>query len=175
MMRTALFALGGAAAALAVVLLANTATYRSRQIAAEPAPAIALDTAAAAERLARALRFRTISFGGAGGVDTTSFHDFQLYLQRTFPRLHAALTRERIGALSLLYRWAGSDKTLAPILLLAHQDVVPVEPGTEARWTEPPFGGSISASFVWGRGALDGKDNLAGGREASEAPVGQSF
>src|SRR2546426_908580 len=50
MMRTALFALGGAAVALAVVLLANAATYRSRQIPAEPAPAIALDTAAAAVR-----------------------------------------------------------------------------------------------------------------------------
>src|SRR3989441_59432 len=82
MMRTALFALGGAAVALAVVLLANAATYRSRQIPAEPAPAIALDTAAAAERLAHALRFRTISFGGASGVDTTSFPDFPLYLQR---------------------------------------------------------------------------------------------
>jgi len=163
-MRTALFALGGAAAALAVVLLANTATYHSRQIPAEPAPAIALDTAAAAERL-----------GGASGVDTASFHDFQLYLQRTFPRLHAALTRERVGGLSLLYRWAGSDTTLAPILLLAHQDVVPVEPGTEARWTEPPFGGSISDGYVWGRGALDDKDNLLGMLEAVEALVGQNF
>src|SRR2546427_6704900 len=132
MMRTALFALGGAAAALAVVLLANTATYHSRQIPAEPAPAIALDTAAAAERLARALRFRTISFGGASGVDTASFHDFQLYLQRTFPRLHAALTRERVGGLSLLYRWTGSDTTLAPILPLAHPDVGPLGPGTRS-------------------------------------------
>src|SRR3989475_11879793 len=103
MMRTALFGLGGAAVALAVVLLANTATYRSRQIPAEPAPAIALDTAAAAERLAHALRFRTISFGGASGVDTTSLHDFPLYLQRTFPRLHAALPRERAGGPGVLY------------------------------------------------------------------------
>ena len=103
-MKKTLFALGGAAAALAVVLLANATTYRTRQIPAEPAPAMALDTAAAAERLARALRFRTISFGGASGVDTTPFHDLQLYLQRTFPRLHAALTRERVGGLSLLYR-----------------------------------------------------------------------
>jgi len=173
--KRALFALGGAAVALGVVLLANTATYHTRQIPSEPAPAIALDTAAAAERLARALRFRTISFGGASGVDTTPFHDFQLYLQRTFPRLHAALTRERVGALSLLYRWAGSDTTLAPILLLAHQDVVPVEPGTEARWTEPPFGGSISDGYVWGRGALDDKDNLLGMLEAVEALVGQNF
>jgi len=170
-----LFALGGAAAALAVVLLANATTYHTRQIPAEPAPAMALDTAAAAERLARALRFRTISFGGASGVDTTPFHDLQLYLQRTFPRLHAALTRERVGGLSLLYRWAGSDTTLAPILLLAHQDVVPVEPGTEGRWTEPPFGGSISDGFVWGRGALDDKDNLLGILEAVEGLVGQNF
>src|SRR5256885_5145531 len=175
MMRTALFALGGAAAALAVVLLANTATSPSRQIPAEPAPAIALDTAAAAERLARALRFRTISFGGASGVDTASFHDFQLYLQRTFPRLHAALTRERVGGLSLLYRWAGSDTTLAPILLLAHQDVVPVEPGTEGRWTEPPFGGSISDGVVGGRGALDDQGNLPRILEAVETLVGQNF
>src|SRR3989449_11546847 len=175
MMRTALFALGGAAAALAVGLLANTATYHSRQIPAEPAPAMALDTAAAAERLARALRFRTISFGGASGVDTASFHDFQLYLQRTFPRLHAALTRERVGGLSLLYRWAGSDTTLAPILLLAHQDVVPGETGTEARLTQPPFGGSLSDGHVSVRGALDDKDNLLGILEAVETLIGQSF
>src|SRR5439155_1241029 len=58
---------------------------------------------------------------------------------------------------------------------LAHQDVVPVEPGTEARWTEPPFGGSISDGYVWGRGALDDKDNLLGILEAVETLVGQSF
>src|SRR2546426_9020427 len=107
MMRTALFALGGAAAALAVVLLANTATYHSRQIPAEPAPAIALDTAAAAERLARALRFRTISFGGASGVDTASLHHFQLYLQRALPPLPAPLTRGAVGRRCLLCPLAG--------------------------------------------------------------------
>src|SRR2546422_11029608 len=116
MMRTALFALGGAAAALAVVLLANATTYHTRQIPAEPAPAMALDTAAAAERLARALRFRTISFGGASGVGTTPVHDLQLDLQRTFPRLHAAVTRERVGGVRLVYRLAGRGNTLAPIL-----------------------------------------------------------
>src|SRR5256712_10012803 len=92
MMRTALFALGGAAAALAVVLLANTATYHSRQIPAEPAPAIALDTAAAAERLARALRFRPISFGGASGVGPAAVHDFPLDSPPTLPPPHPPLT-----------------------------------------------------------------------------------
>src|SRR5438093_11664124 len=102
MMRTALFALGGAAAALAVVLLANTATYHSRQIPAEPAPAMALDTAAAAERLARALRFRTISFGGASGVDTTPFHDLQLRSEE-----------RRVGKECRCRGWAGHAKKKA--------------------------------------------------------------
>src|SRR3989475_12512147 len=95
MMRTALFALGGAAVALAVVLLANAATYHSRQIPAEPAPAIALDTAAAAERLARAPRFRTISLGGASGGGTAAFPDLPPCLQRDLPPLHPPVARER--------------------------------------------------------------------------------
>src|SRR2546428_6540332 len=107
MMRTALFALGGAAVALAVVLLANAATYRSRQIPAEPAPAIALDTAAAAERLAHALRFRTISFGGASGVGTTAFPDLPPYLPPALPPLPAAVARERGGRPGLPVPLAG--------------------------------------------------------------------
>ena len=32
---------------------------------------------------------------------------------------------------------------LAPVVLMAHQDVVPVAPGTEGRWTVPPFAGEL--------------------------------
>src|SRR6266581_3714555 len=152
-MKKALMVLGGALIALTVVLIARTATYHSRQVPVEPAPALALDSGAAAERLAGALRFATVSFGGSVGVDTMPFHGLQSYLEHAFPRAHASLTRERVGGLALLYRWAGSDTTLQPILLLAHQDVVPVEPGTESRWTEPPFAGRIAGGYVWGRGA----------------------
>ena len=53
-------------------------------------------------------------------------------------------------------------------MLLAHQDVVPVEPGTEGRWTEPPFEGKIAAGYVWGRGALDDKGSLVAILEAIE-------
>src|SRR5438477_947948 len=68
----------------------------------------------------------------------------------------------------LLYEWTGSDPGLAPVVLLAHQDVVPIEPGTEGRWTEPPFEGRIAAGYVWGRGALDDKGSLVGLLEAVE-------
>ena len=56
---------------------------------------------------------------------------------------------------------------------MAHQDVVPVEPGTEANWEQPPFSGAIAGGFVWGRGTMDTKGKLVGalrsGRAAARA------
>jgi acetylornithine deacetylase/succinyl-diaminopimelate desuccinylase-like protein len=44
------------------------------------------------------------------------------------------------------------------LLMLGHLDVVPAE---AAEWTEPPFSGLIKDGYVWGRGALDMKNQLA--------------
>ena len=76
---------------------------------------------------------------------------------------------------SLLFRWPGSDPGLAPILLMGHLDVVPVEPGTEARWTHPPFSGAVDGAFVWGRGALDDKVSVLGLAEATELLLREGF
>ena len=46
-----------------------------------------------------------------------------------------------------------------PLLLLGHTDVVAVEP---ERWTHPPFSGALVDDCVWGRGALDMKNMVAG-------------
>src|SRR5438046_1568451 len=126
---------------LAAVLIIRTNRFQSRQLAVELIPPLLLDTTAAVERLAGALRFRTISNQDSTQFDAAEFRRFQDYLRTSFPRLHARLGREITGGFSLLYEWRGSDTTLKPILLMAHQDVVPVEPGTEGRWTEPPFEG----------------------------------
>ncbi len=45
-----------------------------------------------------------------------------------------------------------------PLLLMAHTDVVNVDP---ARWSHPPFGAVREGGYVYGRGTLDDKDNLA--------------
>src|SRR5213080_1121096 len=156
---------------LAAVLIIRTNRFHSRQLAVEPIPPLLLDTTAAVERLAGALRFRTISNQDSTQFDAAEFRRFQDYLRTSFPRLHARLGREITGGFSLLYEWRGSDTTLKPILLMAHQDVVPVEPGTEGRWTEPPFAGRISGGFVWGRGAMDDKGNLMALLEAVERLV----
>ena len=153
---------------LTAVVLERTFTFRSRQPAAAPVAVEPLDTAALAQRLAGALRFKTVSYQDSTQFDAREFTGFQAYLRATFPRVHAALKLEKVNGYGLLYEWTGSDPNLPPIILLAHQDVVPVEPGTESRWTEPPFEGRIAGGYVWGRGALDDKGSLVGILEAVE-------
>jgi carboxypeptidase PM20D1 len=153
---------------LAAVALERTYTFRSRQPQVAPVTAEPLDTAALAQRLAGALRFKTVSYQDSSQFDAREFDGFHRYLRATFPRLHAALKLEKVNGYGLLYEWTGSDPNLPPIVLLAHQDVVPVEPGTETRWTEPPFEGRIAGGYVWGRGALDDKGSLVGILEAVE-------
>ncbi|HXL34617.1 MAG TPA: M20 family peptidase [Gemmatimonadales bacterium] len=153
---------------LTAVALERTFTFRSRQPQAAPVAVEPLDTAALAQRLAGALRFKTVSYQDSSQFDVREFDGFQLYLRTTFPRLHAALKLEKVNGYGLLYEWTGSDPNRQPIVLLAHQDVVPVEPGTESRWTEPPFEGRIAGGYVWGRGALDDKGSLVGILEAVE-------
>src|SRR5437016_687076 len=153
---------------LAVIVLERTFTFRSRQPQTAPVAVEPLDTAALAQRLAGALRFKTVSYQDSSQFDAREFDGFQRYLRTTFPRLHAALKLEKVNGYGLLYEWTGSDPNRQPIVLLAHQDVVPVEPGTEGRWTEPPFEGRIAGGYVWGRGALDDKGSLVGILEAVE-------
>jgi acetylornithine deacetylase/succinyl-diaminopimelate desuccinylase-like protein len=47
-----------------------------------------------------------------------------------------------------------------PILIMGHTDVVGVQP---ERWSEDPFGGARKDGWVYGRGTLDDKDNVAAG------------
>jgi acetylornithine deacetylase/succinyl-diaminopimelate desuccinylase-like protein len=47
-----------------------------------------------------------------------------------------------------------------PILIMGHTDVVGVQAD---RWTEDPFGGARKDGYVYGRGSLDDKDNVAAG------------
>src|SRR6184192_3517257 len=167
-MKRALLALALVVVVLAAVTLERTVSFRSRQPQVAPVAVEPLDTAALARRLAGALRFKTISFQDSSQFDAREFAGLHRYLRDSFPKLHAALKVEKVNGYGLLYEWTGSDPGLAPLVLLAHQDVVPIEPGTEGRWTEPPFEGRIADGYVWGRGALDDKGSLVGILEAVE-------
>jgi carboxypeptidase PM20D1 len=167
-----------AAVLLALVVAVATVrafTLRSGQLEVAPIAAVALDEAAVAARLSAAIRLPTLSDGDAGGDDPAPFLALHALLEESFPAVHEVLEREIVGDLSLLFTWRGSDPTLPPILLLAHQDVVPVTPGTEADWTHPPFSGAIADGYVWGRGAIDDKGSLMAILEAVEGLLAEGY
>lgn len=163
-----------------VVLLAaavgiNTVRQGSRQLDVPPVPPVALDEKAAAERLAGSLRFKTISSYDQPEANAEEFRKLHAYLQERFPKAHAALKRELVGGLTLLYTWPGTEAAAKPILLMAHQDVVPIAPGTEKNWTVDPFAGEVKDGFIWGRGAWDDKGNLFAQMEAVEMLLASGF
>lgn len=166
---------------LALVLLlvaavaANTLRQGSRQLDVPPAPPLAVDEKGLAGRLSGAIRFQTIASRTDGEASAAEFRKLHEYLQQQFPKAHAALKREVVGGYSLLYTWPGTDDKAKPILLMAHQDVVPVSPGTESKWEVPPFSGEIKNGYVWGRGSWDDKGNLIAQMEAVEMLVASGF
>ena len=160
---------------LASVLLINTLRFTSKQIQVAPVPPVSVDEGSVASRLAQALRFQTVSYEDAGQIKGEEFRALHKYLEQTFPKVHSTLTKELVGDYSLLYTWKGRDETLRPILLMAHQDVVPVEPETLANWEQPPFEGRITDGHVWGRGAMDDKFALLSIMEAVEMQLVQGL
>jgi carboxypeptidase PM20D1 len=166
-----------AALAVIVLVLAGFVGYRTMSFStAAPAATIAapdvaaydVDVSAAALRLSEAIRFRTVSLTGEASDQPEQFDLFHAWMQARYPAFHAAATREVIGGRSLLYTWEGSDPAQPPLLLLAHQDVVPVPDDTRAAWSVDPFAGIIRDNAIWGRGAIDDKSSLIGLLEAAE-------
>ncbi|MCC7033137.1 MAG: M20/M25/M40 family metallo-hydrolase [Acidobacteria bacterium] len=60
---------------------------------------------------------------------------------------------------NLVARIRGSGKK-RPLLVMGHTDVVTVDP---KKWTFPPFSAHRDGGYVYGRGAVDDKDNLVAG------------
>ena len=160
---------------LAAVLAVNTLRKGSRQLPVEPLAPVAVDEAAAAQRLGAAVRLPTISARDDAQLSADQFQALHALLAQQFPRVHAQLQREVVGGVSLLYTWKGTDPQAKPVALLAHQDVVPIAPGTEGDWAVPPFSGAVKDGHIWGRGAWDDKGNLLSQLEAVEMLLAQGY
>jgi carboxypeptidase PM20D1 len=168
--RRFLMLLGAVIIGLTSLVVARTSWNQASQ---EPVALTAQVAVAegAAERLAGAIRIKTLSTEEPGRVAGPAFAEMHRYLEAAFPRVHRTLTREVINEHSLLYTWPGLDATLSAILVSGHLDVTPVEPDWQAHWRHDPFGGVISGGFVWGRGAIDNKAGVLGVLEAVESLI----
>lgn len=180
-MKQLLMGLGALLLILVTVLLVRTFTFGGapanvQQVELPEPPAISAE--AAAQNLSRAIQFRTItlSSGDPRPGQEGPWLELQAWLEETYPAFHAAADKETVpGGYTLLYTWEGSDASLDPILLMAHQDVVPVNIGTEGDWTGAPFAGEIIDGYVYGRGAMDDKGSLVGLMEALDALARDGF
>ncbi|WP_447953108.1 M20 family peptidase [Sphingopyxis chilensis] len=157
----------------------RTATFVPKDIAdgsdVRLAAAPAYDLDAAVAHLSAAAQIRTISHQDAADNDIGEWDKLHAWLGSTYPATHAAMTRTILPNRTLIYHWPGSDASLAPIIVMAHQDVVPVTEGTERDWKYPPFAGTIAENAIWGRGTVDDKGSLVGLFEAIEALAVQGF
>ena len=163
--------IGGAAVVgvLLLVMLVRMGASASVQVPTAPKTVAMPDADAVAKRLAESVRFATIAKPEGEAYDTAAFDAFHAWIAATYPGLSGALKREVLAGHSLLYTWKGLDPALPPILLLAHQDVVPVEDQTLPDWEQPPFAGVVADGWIWGRGTMDDKVSLVAILEAIEA------
>jgi acetylornithine deacetylase/succinyl-diaminopimelate desuccinylase-like protein len=100
-------------------------------------------------------------------IDTSNFGNDSGPGERTAAERVAALLDE-VGIASTLYEsaprrtslvadWSpdGVDRSVSPLLVHGHLDVVPANADD---WSVPPFAGEVVDDCVWGRGAVDMKD-----------------
>ncbi|KAF5336103.1 hypothetical protein D9611_006330 [Ephemerocybe angulata] len=134
----------------------------------------------AVQWLSGAVQIPTESFDQMGPVGQDprwdAFAPFHAYLESSFPLIHTTLKRTEVNTYGLIYEWvAAEDNFLKPILLAAHQDVVPVAPTTVDQWTHPPYSGHYDGQRVWGRGSNDDKSGLIGILTAVETLLKSGF
>ncbi|MBI1199608.1 MAG: M20 family peptidase [Phenylobacterium sp.] len=172
-------ALVAVVAVLAAVVIVRTLTFKAPAAAdlsgIKVAAPVTVDVARAAQHLSQAVQIPTVRHQNRADDDDAQWTRLHEFLQATYPAAHAAMTYDELTSRSLVYTWPGSDPSLAPIVLMAHQDVVPVTPGTEGDWKHPPFSGAIAEDAVWGRGSIDDKGSLIGIFEAIETLADAGF
>lgn len=119
-------------------------------------------------KLAEAVRFKTISYHDEKS-DTTVFKAFHRFLETSFPKVFTQLDVQFINGLSILIKWEGADKSLKPMILMAHQDVVPVDSMNLKYWRHEPWSGTVVNDTIYGRGTLDDKGGLIAQLQALES------
>lgn len=142
------------------------------KIDATPLPLVSDD---ALKHFQQAITYQTISYGDASKWDSTPFINFRKFLETTYPLVHQKLEREIVSNYAYIYKWQGKDAILKPSILMAHQDVVPIEETTRSMWTIDPFAGTIKDGYICGRGTTDDKINLISILESAEKLLKEDY
>lgn len=120
------------------------------------------------------VRIPTVSNPDSRLMDFSKFDELHDFLRTSYPLLHQHLSLQKVGRAGLLYHWKGTGRSKEkPLLLMAHQDVVPV--GDEAEWEHPPFAAVVENGMLYGRGTTDSKCNIMAEMESVEELLRQGY
>ena len=158
---------------LSIVLLVNTFRVKSLQPAVAAIPPIVVTDSAVAH-FEQGIRFKTVSYGNLP-PDSLTFTRFHQFLQKTYPNIFSKLIKKELVKYTLVLKWPGKDTLAKPIILMAHQDVVPVEQSALPQWKAAPFSATIINDRIYGRGACDDKLSLFGILEATERLLTEGY
>ena len=128
-------------------------------------------------------------FQGAIKIPTVSYDDLPMdvtkdprfkvfktlheYFEKTFPLTSQYV--EFVNEYGLLYTIQGSNPSLKPVVLMSHQDVVPVAESSLDLWDYPPFEAHFDGEYIHGRGSSDTKNSLLAILEATETLLEQDY
>ena len=105
------------------------------------------------------------------------FYEMENYIKATYPTVLKNVRLDHANTHGLILTWEGSvpPSEAKPILMLAHQDVVPVLADTVQDWTHPPYEGHYDGELIWGRGATDDKGYMISIIESLELLIQSGF
>ena len=115
-----------------------------------------VDLARVASHLVGAVQIPTITMNN-NDEDGSVFYEYQAYLEKCYPKIMAVAEKTLVNKYAVIYTVKGTDESLLPCAILAHQDVVPAP---QEGWEVPPFSGFIKDGYIYGRGSQDMKSQM---------------
>lgn len=165
----------------------------------QPEPVKVAVTEKSIARFSGGLKFETVSHIDSADNNFAEYEAFREYVRNAYPRIFEQLDDTLINGHQWILRWKGKNASLAPLLWMAHYDVVhpgeyndehdhdgqnmfeindepaPVPTEEFEEWKYPPFSGAVAEGRIYGRGALDMKNVMFSLLEAADTLMAQGF
>lgn len=154
----------GAVAALLIFMIVRTLLVRKPEPTPSDYKKRDIDIDKVADHLVGAIRIKTVTMPN-NDCDGSIFYEYQAYLEKTYPLITAVAEKILVNKYAVIYKVKGTDDSLLPCAILAHQDVVPAPP---EGWETDPFGGEIKDGYIYGRGSQDMKSQMITALEGLE-------
>lgn len=158
---------------LVLILIGRTFYFKKSEIrTASPQNVSFTLSSESAEKLAKVIRLKTVSFGDRTLIDLSEHRKFNTWLCENFPLAHINMEKTVLNDFAYIFKWEGKNKSIKPVLFMAHFDVVPIQP---EGWKHEAFSGDIEDGILWGRGTLDTKNSLVAIMESAELLLSEGF